>query len=249
MKLADLLLPLVVVAVLGLAASTASAAPPAGVGGTTPPGDLEANWGTTPAKLRPLFRRMEEAAGIAGSARWFAIVAARESNFVATAHNDSDGEVDASRRAYDNNAASKPPLEHAAAARDFGSGGLFARLGPYFLWSGTEELGAAAPLLGLHPSAIFDPRLAGFAAVVMLRRLVTIYQARSLVDARVGWAAINLLGDPKAAKYLAVRDRFLVSAAKLGVDLAQLPAKFEAGPWPGAAGAFELMTSLPPPAT
>jgi hypothetical protein len=248
MNLRDLVVPLVALGLVGLLASSASARPTSGgkVDAGELAGDLEVNWGTTPAKLRPLFLLMEQAAGVPGSARWFAIVAKHESQFNPAARNDSETEVDASRRAHDNNVATRPKLAHGAAAREFGSGGLFAQLAPYFLWTASAELKAKAPFLALPPSAMFDPRLAAVAAVVLLRRILDHYRVDDIGDARVGWAAVGLLGKGRGSEdYKAVRARFVESAEKVGIDLRQLPTKFRPGPWKGAQAALELLTGTP----
>src|SRR5690606_21514062 len=103
-------------------------------------GDLTTNWGTTPVDLRPLFMLMEEVSKIGGSARFFSLVAYGEARYVATAHNgNTEGEQDErddSRAAYNNNKARNPPLRYGEQAAEFGSGGLFGQLAPYFLWTG-----------------------------------------------------------------------------------------------------------------
>ncbi|MCB9702140.1 MAG: hypothetical protein H6711_09615 [Myxococcales bacterium] len=115
-------------------------------------GDLSRNWGDTPADLRPLFLLAEEQARIAGAGRILAVIAYRESRFVTTAHNgDAPSETTeraASRRAYDRGKDRNPPLRFGERAADFGSGGLFGLLAPYFLWTGVPEVGERAPLLG-----------------------------------------------------------------------------------------------------
>src|SRR5687768_2647322 len=47
-------------------------------------GDLTTNWGKTPSELRPLFLLAEQASGIRGAGRMLALIAKRESAFVAT---------------------------------------------------------------------------------------------------------------------------------------------------------------------
>ena len=209
-------------------------------------GDLVNNWGTTPVPLRQLFVAMEKACGVPGSARFFAIVAARESSFVPIAHNDSEGETDASRRAYDNNVKKKPKLVHGGGAREFGSGGLFGQLAPYFLWSATAELKDKAPLLAKPPTAIYDPRLAAFGAAVLLRRIITLYRVDDLADARVGWAAVGLLSAGRGnSDYKAVRGRFFESADKLGIDVNLLPSPLKAGAWAGPQAAYDIIMAAP----
>lgn len=208
--------------------------------------DSDANWGATPMQLRQLFLHMEKACGVPGSARFFAVVASRESSFVPTAHNDSDGEVDASRRAYDNNVKTRPKLVYGGAAREFGSGGLFGQLAPYFLWSASAELKDDAPLLALPPTSVYDPRLAAFGAAILLRRIVTLYRVDDLADARVGWAAVGLLGAGRGSSdYNAVRKRFFESAKKLGIDLSLLPSPLKAESWSGAQAAYDLIQTAP----
>jgi hypothetical protein len=216
--------------------------------------DLVRNWGKTPTNLRPLFALMERLSGIDGAGRIFATIAKRESAFVATAHNDSEAERKASRRAYDNMKDRNPALAYGMQAAEFGSGGLFGALAPYFLWTGVPEEGDAAPLLQSPPIVMFLPRVAGFAACVYLQRLVAHYRLDDHLDIKAGWASPSLLKADRGSKtYQAVRDRFNSDAIELGVDLEDIttiPKTLSAARWPGVPKLFaDLVGQLPPPRT
>ena len=209
-------------------------------------GDLATNWGETPADLRPLFMLMEETSGIPGSAWVFAVIAHRESRFVTNAHNGNaqgeQDERDSSRRAYDNNKARNPPLKYGEQAAEFGSGGLFGALAPYFLWTGVPEVGKKAPLLNAPPELLFQPRAAAFGAAVYMQRLLANYRVDDIADIKAGWANPALLGSSRgSATYHDVRARFLADAATLGIDLADrttIPPKLDASAWPGVPAVF-----------
>jgi hypothetical protein len=216
--------------------------------------DLVRNWGKTPTNLRPLFALMERLSGIDGAGRIFATIAKRESAFVATALNDSEAERKASRRAYDNMKDRNPALAYGMQAAEFGSGGLFGALAPYFLWTGVPEEGDAAPLLQSPPNVMFLPRVAGFAACVYLQRLVAHYRLDDHLDIKAGWASPSLLKADRGSKtYQAVRDRFNSDAIELGVDLEDIttiPKTLSAARWPGVPKLFaDLVGQLPPPRT
>jgi hypothetical protein len=139
-------------------------------------GDLTRNWGRTPLDLRPLLLVAEEASNMPGAGRVLAGIATRESRFQPNAHNGNEpgeqSERNASWRAYTQNKARNPPLAFGEEAAVFGSGGLFGALAPYFLWSGIQEMGDKAPLLGADPRIMFVPRVATFAACVFMARLL-----------------------------------------------------------------------------
>ncbi len=244
----------------GPAPATPSTPPPAGWQNARPlpsaadvPGfDLDKNWGKTPSELRPLFALMEKVSGIDGSARIFATIAKRESGFSPAAHNDSAEERDGSRRGYANSKDRNPPLVYGPQAAEFGSGGLFGALGPYFLWTGVPEVGGKAPLLGSPPEIMFLPRVAAFGACVYLQRLLANYRIDDHPDIKVGWANPSLLKTGRGnATYQAVRTRFLSDAAELGVNLGDtttIPPKLSAARWPGVLACFEqLVGALPTP--
>ena len=217
-------------------------------------GDLSRNWGETPVDLRPLFMLMEEVARIKGSARAFAGIAYHESHFVTTAHNgNAIGEQDereGSRNAYANSKGRNPPLRYGDQAAEFGSGGLFGALAPYFLWTGVPEIGKQAPLLDAAPTLVFQPRAAAFGAAVYMQRLLSQYRVDDVPDIKVGWANPGLLGKGRGgAKYQEVRTRFLEDVKKLGIDLTDvdtIPAKLDASAWPGVPAVFAgLVGALP----
>ncbi|MBK8260018.1 MAG: hypothetical protein IPK80_01620 [Nannocystis sp.] len=206
--------------------------------------------GQDPRRPAPLFALMERLSGISGSGRIFATIAKRESAFVATAHNDSEAERSASRRAYNNMKDRNPELAYGMQAAEFGSGGLFGALAPYFLWTGVPEVGDDAPLLSSPPSVMFQPRVAAFGACVYLQRLVAHYRLDDHLDIKAGWASPSLLtGDRGSKTYEAVRDRFNSDALELGVDLddtSTIPKKLSAAGWPGVPKLFaDLVGQLP----
>jgi len=210
--------------------------------------DLLSNWGKTPVKLRPLFALMEEVSKIRGSARIFALIAKRESDFVPTAHNHDERETDGSRRAYKNARDRNRPLAYGEASGEFGSGGLFAALGPYFLWTGVQEMKGDAPLLNAPPEVVFVPRIAAFGAVVYLQRLLKYYQIDDHADIKVGWRSPDLLKNRRGTStYKMVRTKFYADAAKLGLDLddtSTIPKDLTSELWPGAATAFTSLTGI-----
>jgi hypothetical protein len=253
-----------------LVSRRASAASPAAPGTTpeTPPtidlaglpraadvsGDLVRNWGETPVDLRPLLMLSEETARIRGAARVLAVIAYRESRFVTTAQNGNaageQDERDSSRDAYNNRKANNPPLRYGEQAAEFGSGGLFGALAPYFLWTGVPEVGDKAPLLNAPPSLVFQPRAAAFGAAVYMQRLLKQYRVDDIPDIKVGWANPGLLGKGRGGEtYLSVRKRFLEDAKTVGIDLADvdtIPAKLDASAWPGVPAVFAgLVGALP----
>lgn len=210
--------------------------------------DLASNWGKTPEKMRPLFALMEKVSGIRGSARIFALISKREADFQPAAHNDDEIETNGSRRAYKNARDRNRPLAYGEAAGEFGSGGLFGALAPYFLWTGVQEMKGQAPLLNAPPEVMFVPRIAAFGAVVYMQRLLKYYRIDDHADIKVGWASPSLLkGGRGGSTYNSVRTRFFADAAKLGLDLddtSTIPKHPTAESWPGAATAFTSLTGI-----
>ncbi len=217
-------------------------------------GDLVTNWGDTPVDLRPLFDTMQTVSRIAGSARIFAVIAFRESQFITTAHNgNAEGEQDErddSRAAYKNNKDRNPPLKYGEQAAEFGSGGLFGALAPYFLWTGVPEVGKKAPLLQSPPELMFQPRVAAFAACVYMQRLLANYRIDDHADIKAGWASPSLLKSGRGKEqYNHVRARFFEDAINLGIDLqgeSTIPSKLSAKAWPGVPAVWKaLVGELP----
>ena len=217
-------------------------------------GDLTTNWGDTPPDLRPLFMLMEEKSRIVGSAWIFAVIAYRESRFITTAQNGNatgeQDERDSSRAAYKNNKDRNPPLKYGEQAAEFGSGGLFGLLAPYFLWTGVPEVGKKAPLLNAPPELVFQPRAAAFGACVYMQRLLANYRVDDLADIKVGWANPTLLGQGRdSEQYNSVRTRFLADAKTLGIDLTDrrtIPEKLSASAWPGVPAVFSALVGALP---
>ncbi len=217
-------------------------------------GDLSRNWGDTPVDLRPLLVLIEEVSRIPGVSRVLSVFAYRESRYISTAHNGNaageQDERDDSRRAYANNKGRNPPLRYGEQAAEFGSGGLFGLLAPYFLWTGVPELGKKAPLLNAPPSLVFQPRAAAFGAAVYMQRLLTQYRIDDIPDLKVGWANPGLLGKGRGGEtYQSVRARFLEDVKTVGIDLADtqtIPPKLDASAWPGVPAVFAgLVGELP----
>ncbi len=217
-------------------------------------GDLTTNWGDTPVDLRPLFGAMEKASKIAGSARLFSAIAFHESRYITTAHNGNaakeQDERDDSRTAYNNNKDRNPPLRYGEQAAEFGSGGLFGLLAPYFLWTGVPEIGKRAPLLNAPPELAFQPRAAAFGACVYMQRLLTQYRIDDHADIKAGWASPSLLGKGRdGATYKSVRARFMEDAINLGIDIldtSTIPAKLNASAWPGVPAVFSALVGALP---
>jgi hypothetical protein len=219
-------------------------------------GDLQANWGDTPPDLRPLFQLMAETSRIPGSGRLFSVIAFRESQYITAAHNGNDNaqrekeERDSSRAAYKNNKDRNPPLKYGEQAAEFGSGGLFGALAPYFLWTGVPEVGGKAPLLRAPPELVFQPRAAAFGAVVYLQRLLANYRIDDHADIKAGWASPSLLKDDRGGKkYHDVRANFLGDAMTLGIDptdASTIPAKLDASGWPGVPAVFKALVGALP---
>lgn len=88
-----------------------------------------------------------------------------ESRFSVTAHNDSDGEVAASRRAWDRVAERFASCTHPAAAYQIGSGGYFGRLVPYF----ADDMRGVVECVS--PDAVFSPAASIISGVRMMGRL------------------------------------------------------------------------------
>jgi hypothetical protein len=212
-------------------------------------GDLVTNWGDTPVDLRPLLDKMQTVSRIEGSARIFAVIAFRESQFITTAHNGNaeheQDERDDSRAAYQNNKDRNPPLKYGAQAAEFGSGGLFGALAPYFLWTGVPEVGKKAPLLQSSPELVFRPRAAAFAACVYMQRLLKHYRIDDHADIKAGWASPSLLKNGRGSdQYKKVRARFFEDAINLGIDLldtSTIPKKLSAAAWPGVPALYKAL--------
>lgn len=208
-----------------------------------PGADLNTNWGKTPEDLRPLFVAMERVSGITGSARIFSVIAWGESRWINTAHNNDSKEIAGSRAAIENRK-NNPKLKYEQEAADFGSGGLFGALAPYFLWTGVPEIGTRAPLLDAPPTLMFTPRYAAFAAIVYLKRLIRGYDLIDHLDIKVGWANPSILRN-RSGSYQDIRNKFQLHATTVGIDLndtTTIPKTLNADQWPGILPAYRQMT-------
>ncbi len=221
-------------------------------------GDLETNWGSTPTIYRPLFQLMEEASGIPGSARIYSVISYQEARYVPSAQNgDGDTQRDKNERIYSARAwktmqkfkydATNTP--HGEEASQFGSGGMFGALAPYFLAIGAVSLGKSkAPLLRSRPQIIFLPRIAGFHAVVFLWRLHKQYTIDDILDIKVGWGSPSLLvGESRGGKtFTKIRDGFTAAFDKVGIDRSKLPDKLDMSGFPGVMPVFDkIVKTLP----
>lgn len=221
-------------------------------------GDVSRNWGVVPTDLRPLLLEIERVTGIVGAARFLGFVAYQESRFKVNAHNGDEpkeqGERDASWRAYHNYKDQNPPLMFGEQAANFGSGGLFAALAPFALWTGIQELKNKAPLLNSDPRILFLPRVAAFCAAVYLQRVLAGYDVRDIPDIKVAWGSISLLSEKgrKSSDYTRIRNKFADDVPKVGIDfgdVATIPKMLTASPkWPGVQAVFDqLVVKLPTP--
>ncbi|MCB9652523.1 MAG: hypothetical protein H6729_00125 [Deltaproteobacteria bacterium] len=219
-------------------------------------GDLETNWGSTPALYRPLFQYMEEVSRVPGSARVFSIISYGEARYSPTAHNgDGDTSRDKTERIQSQRAwesmqtrgynATNTPFGPVAAG--FGSGGLFGHLAPYFLATGAVSLGKSrAPLLRCDPRIIFVPRVAAFCGCVFLWRVDSNYDIRDIPDVKVAWASPSFLSNRGGDGYSRVHTKFQRHATEVGIDLSKLPSKLDTSAFPGVEVVFDkLVGTLP----
>jgi hypothetical protein len=173
-------------------------------------------------------------------------IAYRESRFVTTAHNGNasgeQDERDSSRAAYKNNKDRNPPLKYGEQAAEFGSGGLFGLLAPYFLWTGVPEVGKKAPLLRAPPELVFQPRAAAFGACVYMQRLLAHYRVDDVPDIKAGWASPSLLKDELRRRQVPdVRANYLENVDALGsTSRTRRPSRpsSSAAAWPGVPAVF-----------
>lgn len=209
-----------------------------------PNSDLDSNWGTTPENLRPLFMRMEEISTIKGAGRIFSLIAYGEARWNPEARNNRDNEVAASRNAIKNRASKNPKLAYETEAAEWGSGGLFGALAPYFLWIGVTEVGKRAPFLNDHPSEMYSPRKSAFFGMYYLQRLLRFYDIRDHLDIKAGWAGLTLLTENgrKSERYDTATRAFSQHAQAVGIDLrdeSTIPKQLTVADWPGALDAYE----------
>lgn len=223
-------------------------------------GDYTSNWGSTPAIYRPLYLLMENASQIPGSARVYSVISFGEARYNPTAHNGGgttsrdEFERVQSRRAWNSmqtRGYNEENTPFGPTAAEFGSGGKFGALAPYFLATGAVSLGKAnAPLLKSDPRIIFVPRVAAFCAVVFLWRLLVNpnYVVEDIPAIKVGWASPSFLTASQRGgeSYTRVHEKFQRHATEVGIDLSKLPARLDPGSFPGVMPVFEqLVGTLP----
>ena len=215
-------------------------------------GDYDSNWGSTPGELRPLFLWMENSSGIRGSGRLFAVIAYGESRWVPSARNgDGDTALDerervGSRRAWKYLREAGFPLKHGEAAAEYGSGGLFGALSPYFLATGRPDIGKRAPLRDACPDVCLIARVAAWGAVVYMQRLLDHYRIDDHADIKVGWASPSyLLSKNRGGDgYKTSHAKFERHAKEVGIDLTHtgtIPKTLSTERWPGVLETFESM--------
>ena len=224
------------------------------------PGDYDSNWGSTPALYRPLFLLMEQVSKIPGAARVFSVISYGEAQYVPTAHNgdgtssrDQAERIQSARawKSMQTRGYNEQNTPHGPAGAEFGSGGLFGMLAPYFLASGAVSLGKAnAPLLRQDPRIIFVPRVSAFCAVVYLAGLLTNpnYLVPDIPAVKVGWASPSFLTASQRGgdAYLTRHAKFQRQATEVGIDLGQLPPKLSPHEFPGVMPVFDqLVGALP----
>jgi len=208
------------------------------------------NWGITPTEWIPYFQALEDISGIPGSARIFSLIAYGESRWIADAHNNDASEISlGSRPSYERAKDNFPPLKYGEEAANFGSGGLFAMLGPVYLWTGAVFGKRYAPLLEHRPETMFDPRLAGFAAIVFLRNLIKNRDVRDLVDIKVGWGRPTRLSKTgrETEAYENARTKFWAQSVEAGISLEDrntLPPKLDISGFTGVLNVYERMIAL-----
>ena len=221
-------------------------------------GDLETNWGKTPEEMRPLFMWMEEVSTIKGSGRIFAVISWGESRWVPTARNgDGNTALDekeriGSRRAWKYLNDAGFPMKHGEAAAEYGSGGLFGALSPYFLATGRRKVGTRAPLKDACPDVCLIPRVAAWGAVVYLAGLLRYYRIEDHLDIKVGWASPSYLSEKNygGADWKRVREKFDRHAKNdVGIDFghtATIPKKLSLDNFPGVLETFATMVGTLP---
>ena len=215
-------------------------------------GDYDTNWGSTPDEMRPLFLWMENSSGIRGSGRLFSVIAYGESRWVPSARNgEGDSERDereraGSRRAWKYLSEAGFPLKHGDAAAEYGSGGLFGALAPYFLATGRPDIGKRAPLRDACPDVCLIPRVAAWGAVVYMYRLLKHYRIDDHPDIKVGWASPSFLLNKNRSGngYKTTHAKFERHADEVGIDLGDtntIPKKLSVDDFPGTLPTFASM--------
>lgn len=187
-----------------------------------PPPLSSSQWGAVPIDLQKTLTEVQAAAGIPYLWVYGSICAQGESAFQANAHNLSKKETKASSDGLANGLKrGNPSPKYADAIRDFGSGGLFGALSPYFHWIGLDE--GYMPFLRRKPELVFQPKASAvFMAHYFWRVSAPMYakgRRLNLFDIRVGWASPSILkNDPFGTTAQEVRGRMRESIQVIGWD-------------------------------
>lgn len=152
--------------------------------------------GGSMTKKQRLYAQLESLPMLDEDQRLFLmLVAYGESGFSPTAHNDSQGEVEASERAYDRIRSHFASCPFSRNQYAIGSGGRFGRLVPYFC----NDLRSIAPCI--DPQAIFDGVHDIVSAIATAHALqgYASWQG-TVVSLRAGWATPGWMDAPPASK-------------------------------------------------
>ena len=213
---------------------------------SSPPPIGDARWGKVPKGMQSLLTATQKAAGIPYLWVYSAICAQGESEFNPKAHNTSKKEITGSTDGLANGLKrGNPSPKHATEIKNFGSGGLFGALAPYFAWIGLDV--SFMPFLRRKPALMFEPEASAiFMAHYFWRITAPMYangRKLNFFDVRVGWASPTMLkSSPFGKNAEAVRGRMREAINFIGWDedwVASLPVTRE--PYRGikaVAGAF-----------
>lgn len=181
-------------------------------------------WGNVPADWRPKIKAWSDALKMPHMWAFMAVVMRREAGFKANAQNTDKHEVTASQNAIANGLKrGNPPPKWAVELGQFGSGGLFGALAPYFAWIGLDE--GYMPFLNRRANLIFNPDASAVFAGHYAWRVLSNYKVRDWFDLRTGWASPSVLkNDPDGTTAKGVRSRMQQDIDALGLQwLAQAP--------------------------
>lgn len=190
-----------------------------GAGGDPPPLNSE-KWGNVPVQIQKLLTDVQAAANFPFLWVIGSIVAQGEAGFNPNAHNNDAKERDGSA---DGLAAGlkrgNPKPKFATAIGDFGSGGLFGALSPYFHWIGLDD--GWMPFLNRKPEIVFNPQASGVFMAHYLYRITSPDYVKNrrmdFFDVRVGWASPSVLkNDPFGKTAQGTRQRMRDSIKAIG---------------------------------
>lgn len=189
-----------------------------------PPPIGDSRWGKgVPTDFQKLVTRTQSIAQVPYLWVMLTIVAKGESDFVTTAHNDDESEIEKGSRPGIERGIGRgnPPPKFVEQIKGFGSGGLFGALASSFAWIGIDK--SFMPFLKRKPELMFDPEASAvFAAHYFWRVTLPFYangRKLSFFDVRTGWASPDALkNNPTGATAQKVRTNMLEDIQKLGMD-------------------------------